>query len=504
MRIKISKKMQADSAFRVVNIPLNRDDIVDFLLPAPAGKTGAKAGIIKQRASADAEALWAKMLKEQPGMAALLMRDNPHGFVQQLTTDRLVPVEHLTGDDTFLTRNLGGWSPVWFGVMAAKWSEAASDPLLRHAITLTEYGQAVNWLGAEPALVAARLGQETSLETPEEVCAAVLRMLEWREIRGFNSTTDSMTACALSLYKEIRDEGPLTRPAGKKPGVPRVVLLDELLGQLARIEERRRTALFEEDAETASALKNWQDELLRETGLMLILKAEYIMGRGRCSAVMIAPELGCVVKQPGPEPFHEAHLAAATHNGKPENRPRLTQDGALVTSAGRIRLILEEGLIERLNHLFHHKVELCSLLGYITEPFVTGPTLQEYVLEQHDRLSPEVYEFIQLHQQVCEVMGVENGDWHAANFIVVPDKPNPLVPGIPLMIHIDWGAARALTAGELTHEATEARYNQVKNIAFSYQDAHLAKISERLHNDLAQSAERRARLRALAEKMVNA
>ncbi|AXJ01594.1 hypothetical protein CYPRO_2352 [Cyclonatronum proteinivorum] len=495
--------MNVGSALRVVTIPLNREEIVDFLLPAPARKTGAKVAVLKQRPSTEAEQRWLTLLKDKPCLDSLLFRDNPHCNLRLTTTDRLIPVEHLTSDDTFLTRNLGGWAPVWFGVMAANWDTVKTDPMLRNARVLTEYGRVIRAVGAGHQLVAERMEQETGLKTVDELCKAVVRMLEWRAALHYERDLEDKLKIAKALYLEIRDGGPLTRPDGDMPQVPRMVLLDELLGQMARIEERRRIALFEDDTQANAQITAWQQQLKEETGLMLILKAEYIMGRGRCSAVMIAPELGCVVKQPGPEPLHEAHLAAFTHKGQPENHPRLIKDGALVTPAGRIGLILKEGLIERLNHLFQHNVGLCSLMGFITEPYVTGPTLQEYVLEQHDRLTPEVYEFIQLHQQVCEVMGVENGDWHAANFIVMPDKPNPFVPGIPMMIHIDWGAARALTAKELTKKETEARYNQVRNIAFSYQDAHLAKISERLHTDLADSPERRAKLRAQAEKMVN-
>lgn len=488
--------------FRVNIIPLNREEIIDFLLPSPPMKLGASFFGIRQRANMEAGWDWANQLRNRPGILSLIARDEPIANIKPMMTTQLVPVESLNNDPTFLTRNLGGWSPVWFGVMGFLGKPKKSDPVLKHAITLVDYGEFIDYFGAHPAMVDARLEEETSFTTTKAAGDAIIRMFDWLKEQQVSESHDHKLRAAKALYLEIRDGGALTRAKGKLPPVPRVVLLDTLLGLMVDIEEARRDAYFTFFPPLIEQTQAWQQQLKEETGLTLILKAEYIMGRGRCSAVLIAPELGCVVKQPGPEPFHEAELGAAIYNGLPENRPRLTEDGQLVTSAGRIRLIIEEGLIERLNRVFHHDVQLCSLLGIITEPYVSGPTLQEYVLEQHDRLTPEVYEFIQLHQQVCEVMGVENGDWHAANFIVMPDKPNPIIPEIPMMVHIDWGAARALKSGELTHEGTESRYNQVKNIAFSYQDAHLAKISERLHNDLAADPDRRNKLRTLAEKLV--
>ena len=104
------------------------------------------------------------------------------------------------------------------------------------------------------------------------------------------------------------------------------------------------------------------------------------MGRQRRSTVLIAEELGIVAKQPGAEPFHEAHLNANTHKGTPENWPAITGNGEIVTSCGRMRLIIEQGLIIRLNHIFGHKIRCVSSLGFIIEPYVSGPTLKSICL----------------------------------------------------------------------------------------------------------------------------
>jgi hypothetical protein len=89
---------------------------------------------------------------------------------------------------------------------------------------------------------------------------------------------------------------------------------------------------------------------------------------------------------------------------------------------------------------------------------------------------------------------VENGDWHAANFIRRASDDE--------IVHIDWGAARPLRENELTENGRLARFNQVKNIAFSFHDDGLARRVLALHEALAGDGERLAQLRARAEKMV--
>ena len=205
---------------------------------------------------------------------------------------------------------------------------------------------------------------------------------------------------------------------------------------------------------------------------------------------MIAPELGVVVKQPAPEPFHEVILSARTYHSLPENWPTLTRDGSLVTARGRLRLTLEEGLIPRLNQVFGHHVRFSTLLGLIIEPHLKGPTAQEMVLANPSRLTRSLYETFVLHQQVCEVMGIENGDWHSANFIAVPDERE--------LVHIDWGAARPLRRNELTPRGARARLDQVQNIAYSFHDEALAEHTLALHRDLVEDALRLGRLQRRA------
>ena len=489
---------RASAPFRVVSIPLNREAIVTFLTPPVATPQGATVRIVAPRPTVEAEAAWAERLRSEPTVRSLISRDDPAGYVRSTTTDRLVPTEFLEEDPAYLTRNMGGWSPVWFGVMQGPVASTAEDPLLQHAEVLTEYGPHIQHFGANPAQVRNRLPRELGTDAVKDVAAGIVRLHDWRAQHDATGTVAGMTAYAETLYTQITTEGVLTKPADGIPPVPRAVLIDELLGQMARLETRRRASVANGNLNEAEALADWQQHIEADTGLVLILKGEYIMGRHRCSTVLIAPELDLVAKQPGPEPFHEIELGAARHTGRAENRPVLTRDGALVTAAGRLRLILEEGLVEPLNRLFGHDVQLVSSLGFIQEPYVDGPTLKEYVLADSERLTPAIYELVLFHQLVCEHVGVENGDWHADNFMVAPDRAHPLDSSAPGLIHIDWGAARPLPDEERTPDAVEARMHQVKNIAYSYEDEAVATQSRLLHDDLAADPARMKRLRRAA------
>lgn len=490
--------------FRVVSIPLNREAIVTFLTPPDPTPHGASVRIVASRPTAEAETAWANRLRDAPSIHSLISRDDPAGYVRPTTTDRLVPTEFLEDDPAYLTRNMGGWSPVWFGVMQSPVASTAEDPLLRHADVLTTYGSQIQYFGADPTQVRTRLPRELGTDAVEDVAAGIVRLHDWRARHDATGSVASMTAYAEALYAEIATSGPLTTSSGDGPPVPRAVLTDELLGQMARIETRRRASFANGAAEEADALADWQQRIKADTGLVLILKGEYIMGRHRCSTVLIAPELDLVAKQPGPEPFHEIELGAATHNGRAENRPVLTRSGALVTAAGRLRLILEEGLVEPLNQLFGHDVQLVSSLGFIQEPYVDGPTLKEYVLADPERLTPAIYELVLFHQLVCEQVGVENGDWHADNFMVDPDRAHPLKSDTPGLIHIDWGAARPLHDEERTDAQIDARMNQVKNIAYSYENEAVATQSRTLHDELVSDPARMERLRRAARDFASA
>lgn len=493
------------TSFHVVAIPLNRPAIVDFLTPpAPSAQPrGAAVELVNQRPTLQAEARWAAELASRPTAETLLLRDRPESYLTQTHTDRLVPIEFLQQDEAYLTRNLGGWAPVFFCVMRANATAWQTDPLLQNAVIMKTYGPEIQFTGGDPALVQQRLKTEFGLTSVAELAKAVARLYAWRSAFSFINSVREATAYAEAVYAQIVQQGTLMQPEGSLPAVPRALFIDELLGQLVRLEEKRRRCQAEGDTETAAYISDWQQAQQAKSGLMLILKGEYIMGRHRCSTVLIAPELGIVAKQPGPEPYHEAKLNAVEYDGKSEHRPELIRDGSLVTSAGRLRLILQEGLIERLNHLFYHDVKLISTLGFIIEPFVSGPTLQEYVLENPERLSEQVYDFIVLHQQVCESMGVENGDWHAANFIVMPGRENPIAPELPMMIHIDWGAARPLEDHEYDDKKIRGRLNQVQNIAYSYHNEALAARSRKLHEELMQSPQRLEEIRRRADQLVN-
>jgi hypothetical protein len=278
--------------------------------------------------------------------------------------------------------------------------------------------------------------------------------------------------------------------------IPALLLHDALLGEMVRVETARRQALFDADLGLAEAIKAWQETKGQETGLRLILKGEYVVGRARRSTVLIAPELGIVIKQPGPEPFHEIELAARTYRGREENWPHLTHDGALVTPRGRMRLIVEEDLLPQLARVFDLQLMVSTLMGLTVEEYIPGQTVQEQVLAEPERMTLALYDKFILHQQVCELLGIENGDWHSANFMNRPRDGR--------LVHIDWGAARPLRPAELTPEGRLQRLNQMRNIAFSFHDRRLAERVLHLHEAFLVDEDRLARVRQQAQALVDA
>jgi hypothetical protein len=471
--------------YSVAAIPLNRQPVVDFLLPPTPAPRGTAVQILDQRPTAQAEAEWVTRLQEldAPGVVDLLALDSPHTHLIPTTTDRLVPSLFLSDPD-FLTRSLGGWSPIYFATMGLP-QPLPADPLLDHLEELVVYGEQIDYFGADPAQVAARLDEELEGLDAAATAEAYMRLFNGRSSRP---PVDHIE----QIYREIVQETYFVDDG--RPPLPRLLLLDELMGQLVRLELERRKALANGDTATVESIAAWQQARREESGLHLILKGEYIAGRHRRSTILIAPELGVVVKQPAPEPFHEIEIAARHYDGRSENWPTLTRDKKLVTPRGRLRLILEEGFIPRLHDVFDHKMSCSSLLGLTVEQFVVGPTVQEYVLADPARMTASLYDTILLHQQVCEALGVENGDWHAANFIL-RDSDGEIV-------HIDWGAARPLRQEELSENGRLARLNQVKNIAFSFHDDALARRVLTLHDDLLAHPDRPARLRRRAEGRV--
>ena len=470
--------------YAVIGIPLNRPEIVRFLRPPTPAPRGAPIQILGQRPTLAAEAVWIDKLRQQPTIDHLLTIDQPENHLIDTFTDRLVPIE-LLKDPGFLTRNLGGWSAIFFGVAALP-EDDFPDPLLQYLEVLAHYGRSIHTYGADPSLVKKRLADEVGA-TVVETAVFYQRLHQQRPPAPLKPKV--VARHIDKLYAQIAD-GTMGETAVSAP-IPKSILLDELLGWMVRQEQARRDALANGTTKIAAQIAAFQAEMQAATGLMLILKGEYIVGRSRRSTVMIAPDLGVVVKQPGAEPFHEIELGAVTSNDQPENWPTLTHDQSLVTARGRVRLTLEEDLIPRLYRAFQHPLEFSTLLGLTIEPFVIGKTTQQLVQADHAYLTPELYELYILHQQVAETMQVENGDWHSANFVVRDSDEG--------IVHIDWGAARPLRQGELTPAGKLSRLNQVKNIAYSFHDEDLAARVTNFHDELLVDAERMERIRERAE-----
>jgi hypothetical protein len=308
------------------------------------------------------------------------------------------------------------------------------------------------------------------------------------------SPAEAPFAAVDRLYSELLTGRHLGQPS-QQP-IPPLLLHDALLGEMVRIETARRRALFSGDLELAEAIEAWQQIRAHETGLRLILKGEYVVGRARRSTVLIAPELGIVIKQPGPEPFHEIKLAARTYRGAEENWPYLTHDGALVTPRGRMRLIVEENLLPQLARIFDLQLMVSTLMGLTVEEYIPGQTVQEQILADPIRMTPALYDKFILHQQVCELLGIENGDWHSANFMNRPRDGR--------LVHIDWGAARPLRPEELNAEGRLLRLNQMRNIAFSFHDQRLAERVLYLHQEFIANEDRLVQIRQEAQALIEA
>lgn len=480
--------------FAIVGIPLSRPEIVEFLTPPQPKARGAKVTIVGQRPSAAAEANWIKRLKETavPTLADLLHMDDPHGHLATRPTDRLVPVEFLAEPD-FLTRPLGGWIANYFGVLGFAPPLANGDPLLDRAEILHDFGDRIRFFGADPQQVARRLAAETGL-TVAAAANAFCRLHAIRQAQLCeHPSLPARMAYIDQLYAEIASERGFA--TGDQPPLPATFLIDELMGQMVALELLRRTAVADHNHAVSDQIATWQAAHRQASGLQLLLKGEYIIGRHRRSTILIAPELGLVVKQPAPEPFHEIELGARMVNGRPENWPTMTHNGELVTARGRLRLILEENLVPRISEAFGYHTQFSSLLGLTLEPFVRGDTVMETAWRDAAVLTPALYEEILLHQLVCEQLGIENGDWHAANFII--RQPDGAI------VHVDWGAARPLRADELTPAGQQARLHQVRNIAFSFKRAPLVARVQQLHDELTNDEGRMAILQARAQKLGN-
>ena len=471
--------------FGVIAIPLNRPDIIRFLLERSSTPRGAPLIIIGQRPTAQAESDWLANLGQlaKPIVSDLLAIDDPHNHLTPTWTDRLVPRQFLD-EPNFLTRNLGGWTAIYFGVAELPGRES-SDPLLSRFKLLTKYGDCIRYFGADPAQVEARWAEELIVDVPTVVQA-------WSHLHQLRRRlADQRNVYIERIYAALIGEDTLEADVP----VPDMILFDVLLGELIRLEIERRQAVADGKPAEVDKIEaqqaGWQDQ----RGLHFILKGEYIVGRHRRSTILIAPELGVVVKQPAPEPLHEIELNAKIIEGQVENWPYSTGDGALVTARGRLRLVIEERIVPRLSDIFGHTTRFSTLTGLTVEPFVTGQTVQAYIQADPRRLTPNLYEQFVLHQQVCELIGGENGDWHSANFILQRE-------GQPI-VHIDWGAARPLYAHEYTAEGRAARLNQVQNIGFSFHDDDLANLVTQRHADLMADSSRLERVRRRAQALID-
>lgn len=488
--------MTQETSYIVAAIPLNRPDVTQYLQSQPP-RVGTPVRILAQRPTAAARRAWVQRLANEPTLANFLAIHDPHNHVMQTRTAQLVPVQFLHKPG-FLDHNWGGWTAIYFGVMQLPAEIPTDDPLLQHLQVLTEYGPRIRWLGAAEARAAARLEKETAVSLPTLINATLYLAQKRRQFVDHSRPLWQTRAdYAQQLRAWLHRSGDVLDVAGT--AVPRLLLLDDLLHTLVTIEQERRSAQANGQPETAAAIAAWQERLQQEAGVLLLLKGEYIMGRHRRSTILLLPQQGVVIKQPGLEPFHEVELNAKTVAGQPENWPLLTEGGALVTAAGRLRLVVEEDLVEQLYAVFDHRALSSTLLGLSIEPFVAGPTLQEYVLADPQRMTAKWYEEIVLHQQVCEWMGLENGDWHAANFIL---GENGRFGENGRLTHVDWGAARPLLPQEKTAVGVQQRLNQVRNIAYSFHDEALAERVNQLHADLIADEVRLAQLRNQARDLI--
>lgn len=478
----LAEQGKSEHLYRVIAVPLNRPDLTQYISSLTAQPRGLPVRVVGQRPRLDVRQRWLEELcqAETPSLSQFLTIDDLHGHLTVTTTDRLVPVEHLEVSD-FLTRNLGGWIAIYFGVVGTE-LDIAGDPFIDHMEVLGTYGEQLRSFGADSQQIAARLEPELGLSLPE-IGFALCQLQALQYAPGI-----SRQQSVERVYQRI-----LKGPDAK---LPLPLLYDALIDDMVHIELARRDALANQDYERLEQYEGWIEKQKQDLNLCLILKGEYIMGRHRRSTILIAPDLGVVVKQPAPEPFHEVQLNARTYAGEPENWPVLMESGVLVTPRGRIRLIIEQNVVPRLYEAFEHPAHFSTTFGLTFEAFVPGETLQQAVWGRHDVLNPATYEQIVLHQLVCENLGVENGDWHSANFILDEMKMT--------LIHIDWGAARPLSEPELTEELRDQRLEQVRNIAFSFHDDALAQRVIQLHDELVADTERLQHLFNKADEIASA
>ncbi|HEX6254815.1 MAG TPA: hypothetical protein VFZ70_03295 [Euzebyales bacterium] len=468
--------------FALVAVPLSRPDVSGFIRDWRVPARGAPIAVIEQRPPAAVRAGWLAelmALDDEPDVAVrtVLATDDAMAHVGFSRTDRLVPRDFLDDDDRFLERNLGGWAPLWFDAMGIAGDGHDDDPVLRAGETLVDYGDTIASALVDPVLVSGRLAQEL----PDGVATlrASAGALRAARADGRDSLIDDLVAA-------VRGDGPLGG------SLHPMLAHDELIEQLYRLELSRRSAAAEDRVADERAARDLQRRHADELGVELLLKGEYIMGRHRRSTILLAEGLGVVVKQPAPEPEHEIDLGVRTHEGSPENWPRATGEGRMVTARADIAQVVGSTAVERLNAAFGRDVRFSTALGLTVEPFEQGPTLAELAVERPAELTADRYDQMLVHHLACEELGIDNPDWHAANFVVTGEG----------LVHVDWGAARPIRADERTPAAARERLDQVRELAWSFQDADLAERTSRLHERATSDDGHLDRLRARARDLV--
>ena len=469
-------------SFDLVAIPLRRPDVATFLRDWKVPARGARVAVVEQRPTPVARDRWLADLSQPGGdsgtvVARLLATDDPMTHVGVTSTDRLVPRHFLDDDPGWLERNLGGWSPLWFGPMAVM-DDAVDgvDPLLAVSEPIVAYGPSVPGVGVDPEVVATRL--ETELPGgAARVTAAAAAMRRLRQ--------ESVDPVA-DLVGAVRGTGDLAHDLDP------LLAYDELIEQLMRLEVQRRTAVGEDRPDAAGAMAAHQERIAEEWGIRLLLKGEYVMGRHRRSTVLLAEGLGVVVKQPAPEPEHQIDLGIRSHDGLEENWPRPIGNGAMVTARGAIGKVVESGAVARLDRAFGREVQFSTSLGLSVEPFESGPTLAGLAVARPQEFTSDRYDEILVHQLACEELGVDNPDWHAANFMVTDAG----------LVHVDWGAAQPIPPDQDTPAARRARLDQVRELAWSFQDEDLARTTVALHTRATEDPAHVERLRDRARAIV--
>jgi hypothetical protein len=470
-----------DLMFALVAVPLSRPDVSGFIRDWRVPSRGAPIAVIEQRPPSEVRARWLADLAEldddrDAAVRTVLATDDVMAHVGFTRTDRLVPRDFLDDDDRFLERNLGGWAPLWFDALGVT-GDRHDDPVLRAGETLVDYGDAIVSAPVDPSLVADRLADE--LPHGVATLRTSARALRQARAQAGDGLVDALIAA-------VRGDGPLGG------SLHPTFAHDELIEQLYRLELSRRSAAAEDRVADERAVRDVQRRHADELGVELMLKGEYIMGRHRRSTILLAEGLGAVVKQPAPEPEHEIDLGVRSHEGSPENWPRAVGQGRMVTARADIAQVVGSTAVERLNAAFGRDVRFSTALGLSVEPFEQGPTLAELAVERPAELTAERYDQILVHHLACEELGIDNPDWHAANFMVTGEG----------LVHVDWGAARPIRSDEKTPAAARARLDQVRELAWSFQDADLAERTSALHERATGDDEHLDRLRTRARDLV--